>query len=86
MIRPMRLVKWGLLIIGICWAIYSASAFIFLARTFPFPELVKHGASELFASIQGYAVVFGPVILAVLLLMIRWPEGGKGNSKGSASN
>jgi hypothetical protein len=82
MIRPVRLVKWGLSVIAIGWAVYSANIFKFLAWTFPSPEPVQHG---IFSSIQGYAVVFGPVIVALFFLMIRWPETSKGNSKGPAS-
>ena len=76
MMRPVRLVKWGLIVIGMGWTVYSANAFIFLARTFPSPEPVQH---DVLSSVQGYAVVFGPVIVALFFLMIRWPERSKGN-------
>ena len=33
---------------------------------------------EFLASVQWYAVVLGPLIVAVICLMLRWPEGGKG--------
>ena len=81
MIWLVRIAKWVLLLGTICWAIYSANAFLFLARTFPSPEPFKQGVSELIASAQGYAVVFGPVIVALILLLIRWPGGSKRNQK-----
>lgn len=68
MTRLVRLVKWALIVIGIGWAVYSANAFIFLAQTFPSPEPGKHDIRELISSVQGYAVVFGPVIVALLFL------------------
>ena len=80
------IVKWGLIVVAIAWAVYSTNAFLFLAKTFPSPGPVKQNTPELIANIQGYAVVFGPLIVAVLFRMIRWPEGSKGNSKRRASN
>lgn len=72
MIRLIRLIKWGLTLISIVWAVYSADFFFFLARTFPEPD--KGGVAELFASIQGYAIVFGPILIALFFLTSRWPE------------
>jgi hypothetical protein len=74
MIKLIRILKWCLLFVGVGWATYSGNAFIFLARTFLTPRSVKYGLSEILANLQGYAVVFGPVIIAVIFLMIRWPE------------
>jgi len=76
--RLVRLAKWGLLIVGLGWAVYTASSLLALAGMFP-PN--RHDTTEIIGSIQAYAVVFGPMILAALFLLIRWPEGGNGNSK-----
>lgn len=84
--RPVRLVKWGLIVVGIGWAVYSANGLIFLARTFPSAEPDKHGVSELISSLQGYAVVLGPVFVALFFLLIRWPERRKKNSKGPTAS
>ena len=64
--------KWALTFIAIGWAVYSANAFLFLARTFSEPA--KRGVAELFASAQGYAIVFGPVVIALFFLIGGWPE------------
>ena len=74
MTNLIRLSKWVLLLISAGWALYSSNAFILLAQTFPTSESPGYGTSELLATLQGYAVVFGPAMLAAILLMIRWPE------------
>jgi len=76
-IRLVRFVKWGLFLISVGWAVHADNVFIFLAKTFPSPGPAEYGLSELLASLQGYTVVFGPVVIAAIFLMVRWPEGSK---------
>ena len=73
MTNYVRFAKWALLIVGIGWAVFSANGFIFLARAFP-SQSRETALSEILASAQGYAVVFGPAALAVVLLVIQWPK------------
>ena len=74
MIKLVRIVQWCLLLIGAGWAVYSTNYFIFLARAFPSHTAAKYDVPELLASTQAYVVVFGPVLIAAIFLMVRWPE------------
>jgi hypothetical protein len=67
--------KWLLLLIALAWAWYAGSFFLFLARAVPVTEPVRNDMAHLLATVQGYAVVFGPAIVAGLVLIMKWPEG-----------
>jgi hypothetical protein len=72
--RLVRAGKWLLLLLALAWTWYAGSFFLFLANTFPVTQPVPNGTSHLPATAQGYALVFGPAIVAGLFLIMRWPE------------
>lgn len=74
MIDAIRLIKWCLLVVGLCWALYSSYGLILLAHAFPSSNSNNSVAVEILASLQGYLVVFGPFFAALALLMIKWPK------------
>ena len=74
MITVVRTLKWFLLLIGLAWAFYAGNAFFFLARAFPSARSTQYSLTEFLATLQGYAVVFGPFLLALIFLLIKWPE------------
>jgi len=69
-----RIFKIFFLLVSIGWAIYSINAFLFLANTFPGSNPKKFGEPEILSAAQGYLVVFGLAVIAIFLLIIRWPE------------
>ena len=73
MIYLVRIVKITLLVAGVCWAVFAMQGLVFLARTFPTPGPVVNSPARILADLQGYALVYGPAFIAIILLFIRWP-------------
>jgi len=69
-----RILKYVFFFLGICWALYVANAFIFLAKAFPSHPPSRQTFTTFIASFQGYLVMLGPVVLTTILLFINWPE------------
>jgi hypothetical protein len=73
MINVIRFAKIILLVAGICWAVFATQGLMFLARTFPTPGPVVNSPTRILADAQGYALVYGPAVIALVLLFVRWP-------------
>jgi hypothetical protein len=74
MTRLVVAVKCALLVISAGWCVYAANALILLTRTFPVPKPESYNLEDFIASIQGYSVVFGPLVVSAAFLLIRWPS------------
>ena len=72
--KLMRFTKGGAFLIGVAWAAYSMDAIIFLSRAFPSKARTDGGVPALLASVEAYAVVFGPALIATFFLILKWPE------------
>lgn len=59
---------WGLLLAGGAWAAYSSLWFLWLAHNF---HSTGSDRGSVLADIQGYAVVFGPMVVAAVLIAAR---------------
>lgn len=66
-----RLAQLFLLALAIGWAAYATSGLVALAQTFPTTTPHTASLSYALASIQGYAVVFGPSVVAIASLFVR---------------
>lgn len=53
----------GLLLASIAWALYVIGFYLFLAHTFPTREAENRSWTAILATVQGYAVAFGPLFL-----------------------
>jgi hypothetical protein len=62
-----------LLVLGVAWAVFALRGLMFLADAFPSAAPVAITPARLLADAQGYALVWGPAALALVLLSIRWP-------------
>jgi len=69
-----RIAKWGLFLASLVWAAYASEFFIFLGTAFPCVGPKNYGLPQFLADMQGYAVVFAPTIVALLILMSKWPR------------
>lgn len=56
------------------WAVFSWTAFVLLANSFPSSGPFQYGISDFLASLQAYLLVFGPVVVAIIFLIVRWPN------------
>lgn len=71
----MRIFKILFLLASIRWAIYSTDTFLFLAHTFPGSGPKESvGWVGFLSSMQGYLIVFAPLLISIFLLIVRWPE------------
>jgi hypothetical protein len=71
-----RIAKWCMFLLGAAWAILSGNALISLAKAFPSFGPKHVDSVYMFASLQGYLVVFAPLIIGLVLLVSTWPEAG----------
>jgi hypothetical protein len=67
----LRIIKWAVLCFAGAWAMFAMNGIIALSDVFPQTAPPR---SDFLATLQTYAVVFGPAIIAAFFLMIRWPE------------
>ena len=58
-----------LLALAASWAMYVASAFIWMAKAFPTSAPRSPDLGYVLASLQGYAVVFGPLVAVTTLVV-----------------
>ena len=72
--NKINILKWFMVIATAAWAAYATSSLLFLAHAFPSPEPAKHDLSSFLSSTQAYVLVFGPVVAALVFLLIAWPE------------
>ena len=75
--RLVILLKGALLAAAHWWAKYCSDAFLFLARTFPTATDDKFSWAKLGAQTQGYLLVYGPALAAILICFVNWPAKGK---------
>jgi hypothetical protein len=61
------LTLWALLVAGGCWAAYSGYWLLWLAHSFPSLSPDRGSGASVTADTQGYAVVFGPVMVVAML-------------------
>lgn len=66
-----RLSKWVLFGLAFAWAGYAAWGVYTISQIFPAQEPVH---SDLLATVQICAVIFGPALCAGIFLAIKWPE------------
>jgi hypothetical protein len=78
--HTVMLVKGMLLAAALWWAKFSSDAFLFLARSFPTPPDDTISWAKLAAQAQGYLVVYGPALAAILICFVSWPAKSKKNS------
>lgn len=69
-----RVAKWCIFLLGVAWALFSANAFVFFGKAFPSSGPEKVDSVYLLASLQGYIIVFAPLIIGLFFLVIKWPE------------
>ena len=65
-----KFIKWLLLLASLGWAVYSSYGFMLLAKTFP----TSSPTASALSTMQGYLLVFGPLVGATLLFFIQWPK------------
>jgi len=66
--------KVGLVLLSAAWAVHVWRFYLFLASVFPTSKPVESNATEFLASLQGYAIMLGPLIIALLLLIIHFRQ------------
>lgn len=71
-----RLFKWSLLVLSVCWAIYSIWGLWRLSQAFPGDHSSPTGISNVIAGLQLFAVTLGPAVVAGATLLVRWPAKG----------
>jgi len=69
-----RIAKWCMFLLGAAWAVFSGNTFQFLATAFPPSGPEQIDSVYVLASLQGYLVVFAPLIIGLVLLVSTWPE------------
>jgi len=74
MTYAIRAVKLFVFLAGIAWATYATCGFMIMARLFSDAGQDSPSLVSTLASVQAYALVFGPAAVALTLLLSRWPE------------
>lgn len=64
------LIGGSLVVVASAWAIYVSSFYLFLARAFPMEAREGDVSSAGLASIQAYAVAFGPLAILIVATSI----------------
>jgi len=72
-----RIAKYGFFFLSLVWALYSARGLILLAEMFPPSTSVTDNFETLLASLQGYLIIFGPLLVATVLIIFRLPSQGR---------
>jgi hypothetical protein len=68
-----RAVKWLLLVLALGWAAYSLRGVWILAHLFPQASESNSGLSNMLAGAQLFAVTLGPLVLAIVILLVPLP-------------
>ena len=68
-----RGIKVLLVVAGLAWAAWVSSIYIAFARAFAPVFQGQPMETSALGTVEGYGIAFGPLVVAICLLFIRWP-------------